>query len=61
MDESIDGIERMNIKDELLYTEISALTFFDPLPGVVSSCSINIGGETASFVLMIGTMFKLLE
>lgn len=37
-------------------------TFLVPLaPGATSSCSTNIGGDTASFVFIIGTIFKLIN
>lgn len=37
-------------------------TFLVPFaPGATSSCSTNIGGDTASFVFIIGTMFKLIS
>lgn len=50
----------MRKKEEIVANFERKFTLFDPLT-LTSSSTMNMGGDTASLVLMIGTMFKLMS
>lgn len=58
----VNEFRSRNIFKYVMMKKFVQITFFVPLaPGATSSCSTNMGGETASFVFIIGTMFKLIN